>query len=111
MTSAPGASTHFSPRSRNHCIRLISSVMSAIASTPAEDCLVPYGRVPHDRLLACPFDGKLPGEPAFGHDHDAIAHAKDLGKLRRDHDDGLPLPDQLIHQRVDLALCPDVDSA
>ena len=57
------------------------------------------------------FDGQLPGHPAFAHDDDAVAHAQDFGQLRRDHDDRLAFPSELVHQGVDFALGPDVDAA
>src|SRR4051812_42500644 len=44
-----------------------------------------------DLLLRRVRSAQLGGDPAAGHDQDAVAHAQNLGHLRRHHDDRLPL--------------------
>ncbi len=48
---------------------------------------------------------------AAAHDGDAVADAEQLGEIRADHEDRLPLPRQPHDLRVDVALAADVDAA
>ncbi len=50
-------------------------------------------------------------DPALPHDVDPIAHADDLGKLGRDHQNGGPFLDEFVHEGVDLGLGPHIDAA
>src|SRR5436305_2370953 len=63
----------------------------------------------HDLFLRRLRRVELTGEPAFAHDDDPVAHAQDLGQLRRDHDDGAALLAQRVEQLVDLGLRSHVD--
>ncbi len=49
-------------------------------------------------------------DAALAHHHDPVADADHLGQLRRDHDDRGAARREVPQQRVDLALCPDVDA-
>src|SRR5579863_8964798 len=49
------------------------------------------GRQLHDPLLRRVAGRQLARDASFAHHDDAIAHPKDFGQLRRDHDDGLAL--------------------
>ena len=62
-----------------------------------------------DRVLASlRRASSMPRDRARAHHGDAIAHAEDLGQLRRDHQDRQPALGQLLHQRMNLRLGADV---
>jgi hypothetical protein len=51
------------------------------------------------------------GDPAFMHDHDAVAHAENLGHLRRDHHHGDAPARDFGDEAVDFCLGADIDAA
>ena len=53
---------------------------------------------------------QLGGDPALAQHHDPVAHAQQLGQLRRDQDDGEALPGQVGDDRVHLGLGLHVDA-
>src|SRR5215469_516042 len=66
---------------------------------------------PHDFFLRDFFRREFADEPAFVHDIDAVAHAKKLGHLRRNHDDALTRRNRLIDDAVNFVLRTHVDAA
>src|SRR5688500_14262211 len=78
---------------------------------PSERSCEGPGGVGHDPLLGRLGRSELGHDPALAHDQDPIAHAEHLGQLGRDHDDPDSGRGKPTQQRVDLALCPDVDAA
>src|SRR5215217_4034738 len=69
------------------------------------------GHVLHEEFRGRLPDGHFRGDAAFGEGVDAVTDAEELGKLRGDDDDGLPLGSQPVDDRVDLVLRADVDAA
>ena len=53
---------------------------------------------------------EMRGNAAFAQHDDAVAHADELGQLRRDQDDGQSLLRELGDHAVDLGLALDVDA-
>src|SRR5579862_2937628 len=69
------------------------------------------GRQLHDPLLRRVAGRQLARDPSFAHHDDAIAHPKDFGQFRRDHDDSLALLSERAQELVNFALGADVDAA
>src|SRR6267142_4879097 len=65
----------------------------------------------HDALLRRLLGAEFGHEATLVHHVDAIAHAQQLGHLRRDHQDAFSLVRQLVDDGVDLVLCAHVDAA
>src|SRR5471030_2016894 len=65
----------------------------------------------HDALLASFVSIELDHEPTFVHYIDAVAHAKQLGHFRRNHQNAFALARQLVDDGVDLVFGPDIDTS
>src|SRR6185369_398885 len=72
-------------------------------------CIVHSQR--QDRLFGHLGTRQFAGHAALAHDIGAIAHGNDLGQLGTDHQHGRAVAHQLVEQREDLGLGPDVDAA
>jgi len=68
-------------------------------------------RQPHDRFLARRGALEHAGDLAVMHDHDPVAHAQDLGHLRRDHEDREAVLLEPVHEVVDLLLRAHIHAA
>ncbi len=65
----------------------------------------------HDVFLVRLGDVELGRLHPFAEHDDPVAHAEHLRKLGGDHDDGLALPDEAVHEFVYLGLRAHVDAA